>query len=115
MIKWTTELKEYDLQYQSRITIKAQALAGLLLETSEDEDKGFWKVFVDNSATRKGSGVGVLLVSPQGDEIKITIQLCFKASNKEAEYEALLASIHTTKYVRAIKVILHSDSQLVAQ
>lgn len=70
---------------------------------------------MDGSTTQEGSGIGILLVSPQGDEIKVTVQLCFKASNNETECEAVLAGVQTTKYVGAVKVILYSDSQLVAQ
>lgn len=110
LIKWTTEFSQYDLQYRPKTTIKAQALADFLVETSEDEDMGVWKIFIDGLATKKGSGVGILLVSPQADEIKMDVQLCFKASNNEVECEAVLAGLHTTKYVDVVKVILYSYS-----
>lgn len=37
LIKWTTKLDEYDVQYQPRAAIKAQALADFLIETSSPE------------------------------------------------------------------------------
>lgn len=68
-------------------------MVDFLAETSDEEEMGVWKVFVDGSTTYKGSRVGVLLISPQGNEIRLAVHLCFKASNNEAKYEALLASL----------------------
>lgn len=44
-------------------------MADFLIETLGGEEERVWKIFVDGSTTNKGSGVGILLVSPQGDEI----------------------------------------------
>lgn len=55
-----------------------------------------------------------MLISPQGDEICLIVQLNFKASNNKAEYEALLAGLQVTKHVGTIKFIIHSNSQLAA-
>jgi hypothetical protein len=39
----------------------------------------------------QGVGAGVVLISPQGDKLKYVLRMSFpQASNKEAEYEALL-------------------------
>ncbi|XP_074557021.1 uncharacterized protein LOC141812998 [Curcuma longa] len=81
----------------------------------EAEPEGMWKVFVDGSATKQGSGVDVLLVSPQGEMIQLSIQLSFRASNNEAEYESLLAGLQAAKRMGATRVQVHSDSQLVSQ
>lgn len=78
-----TKLNEYDIQYQPQTTIKVQTLADFFAETSGGEEGGVWKIFMDGSTTCKGSVVGVLLVSPQGDEIRVVVQLCFKASNNK--------------------------------
>lgn len=59
--------------------------------------------------------MGVLLVSSHAEEIKLVIQLNFKASNNETEYEALLADLQAAKIVGATQVIIHSNSQLVAR
>lgn len=42
------------------------------------------------------------------------MQLNFKTSNNEVEYEMLLASLHRAKYVGPIKFIIHLDSQFAA-
>lgn len=73
LIKWTIKLNEYDIQYHPQTAIKAQDLTNFLVENSDKEKIGVWKVFVDSSTTCKGSGVKFLLVSPQGDEIQIMV------------------------------------------
>ncbi|XP_073290363.1 uncharacterized protein [Primulina huaijiensis] len=115
LIKWTTELGEYDIQYEPRTTIKAQALADFLAETVHHENEDPWKVYVDGSSSKDGSGVGVVLISPAGEKVKLTVRLDFRASNNEAEYEAVLAGLQAAKNVGATRVHVFSDSQLVAQ
>jgi ribonuclease HI len=39
----------------------------------------------------EGAGVGILLISPQGEQLKYVLQIHYKASNNGVEYEALLA------------------------
>ncbi|XP_042444109.1 uncharacterized protein LOC122029235 [Zingiber officinale] len=115
LIKWATELGEYDIQYQPRTVIKAQALADFLTEIHQINSEETWKIYVDGSATHKGSGVGILLISPQGDILQLAVRLNFRATNNEAEYEALLAGLQVARHVGAAQVIIHSDSQLVTQ
>ena len=50
----------------------------------------FWKVCVDGAANQKGSGVGLVLVSPEQITIEKLLRLGFSTTNNEAKYEALL-------------------------
>ena len=52
-----------------------------------------WKVYVDGVANHKGSGVGLVLVSPKKITIEKSLRLGFSATNNEAEYEALLVEM----------------------
>ncbi|XP_073298466.1 uncharacterized protein [Primulina huaijiensis] len=115
LIKWITELGEYDIQYEPRTSIKAQALADFLAETVHQENEDPWKVYVDGSSSKEGSGVWVVLISPAGEEVKLAVRLDFRASNNEAEYEAVLARLRAAMNVGATRVLIFSDSQLVAQ
>ncbi|KAK3007790.1 hypothetical protein RJ639_014167 [Escallonia herrerae] len=58
------------------------------------------------------SGVGIILISPEGFVVEYALRFGFQASNNEVEYEALLAGI---RLPHALKVdsLVHSDSQLV--
>ena len=49
-----------------------------------------WKVYVDGAANQKGSGVGLVLISPKKLLVKKSLRLGFLAMNNEAEYEVLL-------------------------
>ncbi|XP_074577531.1 uncharacterized protein LOC141833939 [Curcuma longa] len=115
LAKWTMELSQYDIRYQPRVAIKAQALADFLAEAHQGKADEEWKAYVDGAANKQGSGVGVVLVSPQGEEIRLAVRLGFRASNNEAEYEAVLMGLRAAKRVGATRVQLLSDSQLVSQ
>ncbi|XP_073041974.1 uncharacterized protein [Primulina eburnea] len=115
LVKLTTELGECDIQYEPRTAIKAQALADFLAETMRQENEDPWKVYVDGSSSKDGSGVGVVLISPAGEEVKLAVRLDFRASNNEAEYEAVLVGLRAARNVGATRVLIFSDSQLVAQ
>jgi len=51
LAKWTVELSEYDIEYKSRVAMKAQVLADFLTElpvlsTLEQPDNQTWKLHV---------------------------------------------------------------------
>ncbi|XP_042446637.1 uncharacterized protein LOC122031607 [Zingiber officinale] len=115
LIKWTTELNEFDIQCQPRSAIKAQALADFITEVQSPEPETAWRVYVDGSSARQGSGINILLISPREDRMQLSIRLDYRATNNEAEYEALIVGLQAARHVGATKVLLHSDSQLAAQ
>ena len=49
-----------------------------------------WKVYVDGATNQRGSGIGLVVVSPEGVIIEKSLRLGFSAMNNEAEYKALL-------------------------
>ena len=49
-----------------------------------------WKVYVDGAVNQRGSGVGLVLISPEKIIIEKSLKLGFSVINNEAEYEALL-------------------------
>ncbi|KAK4395714.1 hypothetical protein Sango_1725700 [Sesamum angolense] len=82
----------------SRTTIKAQALANFVSEMAgiswEDTSKNVkWLLHVDGSFTIQGSNAGVVITSPQGEDLEFTVKFDFKASNNGAEYEALVIGL----------------------
>ncbi|XP_076881090.1 uncharacterized protein LOC143529107 [Bidens hawaiensis] len=89
---------------ESRNAIKSQALADFVADFSSEleeqvsqeiqqleETKDPWIPFKDGASNVKGTGLGILLKSPQGDIIPHSIACEFQATNNEAEYEALIA------------------------
>ncbi|KAM2248724.1 hypothetical protein ACFXTI_003466 [Malus domestica] len=136
-MKWALELGQYGLVFRPRTTIKAQALADFVaeftpslgnatvrpndapeaakstLDTLTPSNKDFWNLHVDGASNYKGSGAGIVLVTLDGSMLEQAITLGFKASNNEAEYEALLAGLRMAKDLAVKKLAIHSDSQLI--
>src|SRR4051812_45837459 len=75
-----------------------------------------WKIFFDGSKRKQGTGAGVVLISPKGEKLKYILQVNFeKASNNEAEYEALLHGMRMAKARGDTRLIIYDDSNLVVQ
>ena len=106
LIQWAVELNEFDIRYQPRHAIKAQTLADFIAEftpsyedLSEVENRKKWIVHVDGSSTQFAGGIGVVLLSPEGDKLKHKVRLQYQTTNNEAEYEALLKGLELAKSV----------------
>ncbi|XP_050285610.1 uncharacterized protein LOC126725123 [Quercus robur] len=117
LIQWAVELSEFDIRYQPRHAIKAQALADFIAEFTpshrETEDSERWIVHVDGSSTRHAGGIGVVLQSLEGDKLKHKVRLQYQATNNEVEYEALLKGLELAKSVEAKSICVMGDSQLI--
>src|SRR3954470_12475732 len=73
-------------------------------------------MFFDGSKRHQGAGTGVVLISPKGDKLGYVLQINFsKASNNEAEYEALLHGMRMAKACGATCLVLYGDSNLIVQ
>ena len=72
-----------------------------------------WEVYVDGASNRKGSGVGLVLISLEKVIIKKSLRLDFSATNNEAEYEALLIGMAMVQRMGGKSIKLFSDSRLV--
>ncbi|CAL8152094.1 unnamed protein product [Prunus armeniaca] len=68
---------------------------------------------MDGSSNRQGSGAGLVLKTPDDTTIEYAIRFQFRASNNEAEYEALLVGLRLTQSSGAERLMICSDSQLV--
>ena len=69
----------------------------------------YWKVYVDRAANQRGSGVELLLVSPERLTIEKSLKLGFSATNNEVEYEALLEEMSMVQKMGGKAVKMFSD------
>jgi Tfp pilus assembly protein PilZ len=119
LVNWLVELGQFDIEFHPRTSVKGQVLADFLLEfnnTPESEElpkKETWVVYVDGSSANRKSGVGVALVSLDGEKFQYAIKLDFVTTNNEAEYEAVLAGLSIAREMGAKNVEIRSDSQVV--
>ncbi|KAK9050115.1 hypothetical protein SSX86_030915 [Deinandra increscens subsp. villosa] len=125
MVKWAVELGQFDIQFKSRVAVKGQVVADFLAEMPVSPEESTvvldvekvlsWKLFTDGSTGSEGAGAGILIVSPDGDEMTYAIRFNFGVSNNEAEYEAVLAGLRMMKMLEAHEVQVCTDSLLVVK
>ena len=72
-----------------------------------------WKVYIDGAVNHKGSGVGLVLISPERITIDKSLRLGFLATNNEAKYEVLLVGMVMVQKMGGKAVEIFSDSRLV--
>ncbi|XP_057247196.1 uncharacterized protein LOC130589714 [Beta vulgaris subsp. vulgaris] len=117
MTEWADQLANYGLEYEPRRAIKAQALADFISECcSRPEDieiRESWELQVDGSATKSGSGAGLVIIPSVGDKMEYAVKFDFLASNNEAEYEALILGVQICITAGAQNMLAKSDSQLI--
>nr|KYP34199.1 hypothetical protein KK1_044874 [Cajanus cajan] len=70
---------------------------------------------VDGSSNIHGSGAGKILEGPIGLVLEQSLQFAFKASNNQAEYEALLEGLRLAQEVGARRVLCWTDSKIVSE
>ena len=123
-----------DIKYMPRTSIKGQVLVDLVAEFAkcpkeiEGENPNMgersigvvsiqcptpWELHVDEVANQRGSGVWLVLVSPEKITIEKSLRLSFTATNNEAEYEVLLMGIMIVQKIGGKAVKVFSDSKLV--
>ncbi|XP_061374604.1 uncharacterized protein LOC133316836 [Gastrolobium bilobum] len=99
--------------YIDDMIVKTMTTSQHLQDLEQDRANEDWTIFVDGSSNVKGSGAGIIVESPQGITVEHSIHFGFKASNNQAEYEAIIAGLAMAKDLGATRVILKSDSQLI--
>jgi ribonuclease HI len=70
-------------------------------------------MYFDGSLKLEGVGARVLLISPKGEQLKYTLQIFWKVSNNEAEYEALLHGLRLTISLGIKRLLVYDDSAVV--
>lgn len=72
-----------------------------------------WDLHIDGTSTKEGSGVGLILKNPRGDEITYTLRFVFQVSNNKAEYNALLVCLRLEHEVGSKHLQAFNNSLLV--
>ncbi|GJV13934.1 reverse transcriptase domain-containing protein [Tanacetum coccineum] len=131
LAQYAVKLGAYKITYEPRNSIKGQVLADFLNEipvgsdtlvpietTYTKEDKKDrqeeWTLFTDGASISKGSGAGLVLISPTKTEYTYALRLTFDSTNNQAEYEAPLAGLRITKKMGVQALSVKVDSKLVA-
>ncbi|KAJ9536285.1 hypothetical protein OSB04_un000531 [Centaurea solstitialis] len=115
----------FHIEFKPKTAIKSQVLADFVAEfspgleptTCEEivmiSNNKSWILYVDGSSNIRGCGLCIVLKSSQGGNIVYSIRCEFKATNNEAEYEALIAGLDIALRLGAKQLHVRSDSLLV--
>ncbi|XP_031265819.1 uncharacterized protein LOC116124267 [Pistacia vera] len=85
------------------------ALARAIIQIRWEEDEANRR----RLSNVNGSGLGIVLVTPDGEVIQWAIWCGFKCTNNEARYKALIAGLSLAKEIWVTRLEVKSDSQLV--
>lgn len=126
-MKWAVELGQFDIDFKPRTAIKGLALADFLLEFPPSFEvtgkecvteapvvemkiencSPWWSLYVDGAVNGNGAGSGIILISPEGHKLQSAIHFGFKATNNDAEYEALIAGVRTKSHKRTRSPVIY--------
>ncbi|WJZ95390.1 hypothetical protein VitviT2T_014164 [Vitis vinifera] len=106
MLQWAIELSEYRIEYQLRLSMKGHVMADFVVESpqrstrdGEPYKEEWWTLRVDGASRSSGSGVGLLLQSPTGEQLE----------------QAILSGLDLTLVLSVSKLRIYSDSQLIVR
>jgi ribonuclease HI len=121
IVKWSVELGEFEIEFCPRQAIKSQILADFVSEWTEiqmpplKEQPEHWIMYFNDTLNLEGVGVGVLLISPQGEQLKYVLQIHYKASNNDAQYEALIHGLRIAVSLGIKRLLAFGDSKVVIE
>ena len=133
MTKWAIKLSKFDIQYHPRPSMKVQVLTNFVAEctipNNKSEDKASdiikqtmtpepdltsaWVLYIDGASNAQDSRADLILINLKGIFTEYALRFNFKASNNQAEYEALLVSLKITKELNINSLKVFSDLQLI--
>nr|GFB45046.1 hypothetical protein [Tanacetum cinerariifolium] len=138
-VKWAAEIRTYDISYIPRRVAEGSVVKkffgqGDQVEETPDANEGgtlnlsrklqvkstptprAWRFYLGRETSEEGSGVGIILVSPEEKMYPYTIRLKFNASNHAMDSEALLAglAIYVSNGMKYLHVFMDLP-KLVAQ
>jgi ribonuclease HI len=133
--KWAAELAGFQLDFQPRHGIKSQALADFVAEWTPTPSvpggsghgsdppppevrapmfTGPHRMLFFNGSTRnKKARAGVVLIDPNGEQVKYQVLLDFEATNNMGEYEALIFGLTVALSLGVRELLVKGDSQLI--
>jgi hypothetical protein len=129
--KWIILLIEFDITHVTQKSVKGRAIDEHFAQCLPKKAKAIeidfpdedilviqsitWKMYFDGVSNRQGSGVGILLVSPNDTHVPISIKLNFATTNNMVEYEAYILGVKATIGLGVKDLKVFGDSALIIQ
>ena len=124
-------LTEFDIDYVARKVVKGRAVADFLAQNLMDDEQEWelefpdehlglieiqtWTMYFDGAVNNRRAGIGVILISPEGEMIPMAKTLEFKVTNNQAEYEACICGLKALRSAGAGEITVYGDSMLVVK
>ncbi|XP_016172869.1 uncharacterized protein LOC107615299 [Arachis ipaensis] len=113
MMTWAIKLSQYDLQYEPRNEIKAQAMADFLVEVtggSTETPSIRWKLHVDGASNQTFGGAGIILENPTGVVYEQSVKFEFPINGTYQARGSLLQ-----KYLEKVKELSKQFEEVTVQ
>ena len=85
----------------------------ILDEEGDTDEVERWTIQTNSSPIQRREGVGVIIITPEGEALKYRVQLAFLTTNNETEYEGVLTGLRVEKTLGVKNLLLQSDLKLV--
>ena len=109
LANWVAEFVEFPLEEEvEKLDMDGKSVVMVSLQEPLS-----WRVYVDGVANQRGSGVGLVVISPDKIIIEKSLRLGFSATNNETEYEALLVGMTMVQKMGGKTIEIFSNSRLV--
>ncbi|PKI56500.1 hypothetical protein CRG98_023138 [Punica granatum] len=130
--KWCCQLMECDIEYVSHIIVKGHAIADHLaeflidddtpinfdfpdegiLQVKDEEESPRWKMYFDSAINSTWSGIGAVLISPEGRHFPVAKNIDFPCTNNVTEYEACILGLQVAIDLKVKELEVFGDSML---
>jgi hypothetical protein len=130
--RWQVLLSEFDILFVARKAIKGQAIADYLanypfeqrelmdsefpdedMMTTDEDCHCRWKLYFDGAVNAIGNEIGIVLVSPKGQQTPIAVKLGFDCTSNMTEYEACIVGLQAALEFGAHELEVFGDSLLI--
>ncbi|GJS87344.1 reverse transcriptase domain-containing protein [Tanacetum coccineum] len=114
---WLERILERSIGETVPLALLLSKLRARSVEYGAADDKDCneeWVLYTDGASSAKGSGAGLVLISPTKMEYTYALSLNFESTSNQAEYEALLAGLRIAKKIGVQSLSINVDSKLVA-
>jgi len=114
--KWILALSEFDLRYESAKAVKGQIMADFVTQhrgAVKTLEIVPWTLFFDGSTCDRGTGIGIVLISPRGRKYEFSLPIAATSTNNQTKYQALIKGLELLREVDADAVEVFGDSMLV--
>ncbi|PKI50347.1 hypothetical protein CRG98_029256, partial [Punica granatum] len=84
-----------------------------ILQVDDEGEKPKWKMYFDGAVNSTGSGIGAVLISPDGRYYPVAAKIDFSCTNNVAEYEACILGLQAAIDFKVRELEVFGDSMLI--